>query len=164
MDRIAARAGVSKATIYRSWSSKELLAIDAVLSEWSGAVESPDGRTLIDDLHALILPWVAELRSRPYARTVAALLAKATREREFALEYRSRFVALRREPGREAFERAIARGEIPSHTDLEIALDLLYGPIYHRLLHGHAPLSDEFARMVVKYVVAGLAGGSERTR
>ena len=47
--------------------------------------------------------------------------------------------------------------ELPADTDVEAALDLLYGPFYHRILQGHAPLSDRFARTIVDYVVAGVA-------
>jgi hypothetical protein len=39
---------------------------------------------------------------------------------------------------------------------VEVGLDLLYGPRYHRLLHGHAPLDDGFARAVVDTTLAGL--------
>ena len=55
--------------------------------------------------------------------------------------------------------RAIDRGEIPRSVDLEIALDLIYGPIYHRMLHGHAPLDERFARNLVDTILAGIAPG-----
>jgi hypothetical protein len=81
---------------------------------------------------------------------------------EFAELYRARFVGPRRGEGREVLERAIDRGEIPRDTDIEAALDLLYGPFYHRILHGHATLTDRFARTIVGYVAAALsqAGGA----
>ena len=49
------------------------------------------------------------------------------------------------------------RGEIPPQTNIEVALDLLYGPIYHRLLHGHAPLNDRFVRDVIDTALHGIA-------
>ena len=54
------------------------------------------------------------------------------------------------------FSRAIARGEIPADIDVEVAIDLLWGPLYHRLFHGHAPLNDRFARRSVDTVLAGI--------
>ena len=48
-----------------------------------------------------------------------------------------------------------------SARDVEAALDLLYGPVYHRLLHGHAPLTPEFADYVVRTVIAGLRNGAQ---
>jgi hypothetical protein len=76
---------------------------------------------------------------------------------EFGREYRARFVKPRREHANTIFARAIERGEIAPATDVETALDLLYGPFYHRLLHGHAPVDDHFTRAIVDYVVAATA-------
>ena len=156
MDAVAERAGASKATIYRWWPSKQLLALDALFGEWEpGPPERHDTGSLAGDLLALIRPWVRQLARKPYGQVIAALIAKAQGDPEFAEEYRARFVQPRRDRARVIFARAIERGEIPPNTDIEVALDLLYGPIYHRMLHGHAPLTDRFARSVVDHVVAG---------
>jgi hypothetical protein len=52
--------------------------------------------------------------------------------------------------------RAIARGEIPAGTDIEVALDLVWGPLYHRLVQGHGPLNERFATRVVEMALDGL--------
>lgn len=52
------------------------------------------------------------------------------------------------------------RGEIAEDTNLELTLDLLYGPIYHRLLHGHAPLTERFAQQVIDYVLTAIRESS----
>jgi hypothetical protein len=62
------------------------------------------------------------------------------------------------------FQRACEREEIPAGTNIDAALDLLYGPVYHRLLHGHAPLSESFARTIVDYVVAAVSAPEEVCR
>jgi predicted nucleotidyltransferase len=61
-------------------------------------------------------------------------------------------------------DRAVERGEIPSDTDADVALDLLFGPAYHRLLQSHLTLSDRFARAVVDTIVKGLASDTEGSR
>ena len=156
MDAVAERAGVSKATIYRWWPSKERLALEALV-EWTGTASSPrDTGSLRGDLLALVQPWVREIRRRPFGRVIAALVTEARSNADFAEEYRRHFVELRRVPMRAAFERAIARGEAPADLDVEVALDLIYGPIYHRLLHGHAPLTDRFATSVIDLALAGI--------
>jgi AcrR family transcriptional regulator len=158
MDEVAERAGVSKATIYRWWPSKETLALDALHYEWDTArPEPPDTGTLRTDLLALLRPWIRRIRARPYGRVVAELIAEAQTDTTFASIYHTRFVEPRREPARALLRRASERGELPSNTDLELALDLLYGPLYHRLLHGHARLDDRFAQNVVDAVLASLA-------
>jgi AcrR family transcriptional regulator len=156
MDAVAERAGASKATIYRWWGSKETLALEALFSEWAlGEAHSHDTGSLAGDLLALVRPWARQLTAKPYGQVIAAFITKSQSDPQFAEEYRARFVQPRRDQARAIFARAMERGEIPADTDVEAALDLLYGPFYHRLLHGHAPLSDRFARTVVEYVVAG---------
>ena len=157
MDAVAERAGVSKATIYRWWPTKETLALDALYTEWAGARPHPrDTGSLRGDLLSLLRPWARLAGSRPYGRVVAALLTEAQTDPVFAAEYRQRFVEPRRQQAREIFGRAIERGEIPPDTRVEVALDLLYGPLYHRLLHGHAPLNDRFVREVIDMVLDGV--------
>jgi hypothetical protein len=87
---------------------------------------------------------------------------RAQSDLEFAQAYRVRFIEPRRDPARGIFARAIERGEIPVETDVEAALDLLYGPFYHRILQGHAPLSDRFAETIVGYVVAAVSRPAAR--
>jgi AcrR family transcriptional regulator len=158
MDAVADRAEASKATIYRWWPSKELLVLDALLSEWDTASpDAVDTGSLSGDLDALILPWARQLTAKPYGRAVAAFIASAQSEPRFAQEYLTHFVNPRREQGRGILLRAIDRGEVLPGTDVEAALDLLYGPFYHRLLHGHAALTDRFARTIVSYVVAAVS-------
>ncbi len=157
MDAVAARAGVSKATIYRWWPTKETLALDALHHEWAGVPPGRDTGALRGDLLSLFRPWARLAGQRPYGRVIAALLTEAQTDPVFAREYQERFVQPRRDQARAIFRRAIERGEIPADTKVEVALDLLYGPIYRRLLHGHAPLSDRFVRDVIDTALDGIA-------
>jgi AcrR family transcriptional regulator len=159
MDEVARRAGVSKATIYRWWPSKERLALDALATEWASTPPASQGHTgsLRGDLLTRFRPWIRQLNRKPYARVVAGLVAEAQTNPDFADLYRSHFVQARRDATREILVRARDRGEIAAGTDLDVTLDLLYGPIYHRLLHGHAPLTERFAQQVIDYVIAAIS-------
>src|SRR5580692_5759828 len=91
MDAVAERAGVSKATIYRWWPTKETLALDALYTEWDTARSHPrDTGSLRSDLLALLRPWASLASSRPYGRVIAALLTEAQTDPDFAAEYRRR--------------------------------------------------------------------------
>lgn len=48
------------------------------------------------------------------------------------------------------------RGELRADLDVDVAIDVLYGAIYYRLLVSHQPLSAEYARAVVDEVFIGL--------
>jgi AcrR family transcriptional regulator len=157
MDAVAGRAGVSKATIYRWWPTKETLALDAIYHEWEAIrPRSRQTDSLRGDLLSLLRPWVRLVSERPYSRVIAALLAKAQTDPEFAEQYRAHVLQPRRDHAGAIFQRAIERGEIDAETNIDVALDLLYGPFYHRLLQGHGPLTDRFTRDVVDILVAGL--------
>ena len=156
MDAVAERAGVSKATIYRWWPSKQMLALDALL-DWAAATAPPrDTGSLRGDVLALLRPWVREIRRQPFGPVIAAFLSEAQSDPEFADAYRTRFVEPRRDAMRAVFARAAERGEVAADLDVEVALDLIYGAVYHRLLHGHAELTDRFARDVVELALNGI--------
>jgi AcrR family transcriptional regulator len=157
MDEVAERAGTSKATIYRWWPSKHVLALDALREAWDRAVGPlPDTGSLRSDLHAVVRPWVKLLTSSPYGRAVAELVGEVHRSPDFAAAWRTEFIGPRRQRGREVFARAVERGEVRAGTDVDTALDLIFGPLYHRLLHGHLPLTASFAGQIVDIVVDGV--------
>ena len=166
MDDVAQRAGVSKATIYRWWPSKELLALDALATAW--ATPTPDAQrntgSLRGDLLAGLRAWMRQLKQKPYGRVIAGLVAEAQTDPDFAKLYREHFVQPRRANTRQLLLRAIDRGEIPADTNLDVTLDLIYGPIYHRLLHGHAPLTDRFAQQVIDTVITGITPNRSQPR
>jgi AcrR family transcriptional regulator len=159
MDAVAARAGVSKATIYRWWPTKETLALDALYEQLTEpSPEPPDTGTLRGDLLALLLGWIERVGDRPFGRVIGALITEAATDPVFGKLYRERYVEPRRAQARTIFARAMGRDEIAMGTDVEAAIDLLYGALYHRLLNGHAPLTQEFVETVVGIVVAGIGG------
>ena len=164
MDAVAERAGVSKATIYRWWPTKETLVLDALFTEWAAATSyARDTGSLRGDLTALLRPWARLATSRPYGAVIAALLTQVQADPVFAAEYRHRVVEPRRDQARAIFRRSIERGEIPADTKVDVALDLLYGPLYHRLLHGHAPLTDRFTQDVIDMALNGIQPAPDRT-
>ena len=156
IEKVAAKAGVGKATIYRRWSSKGALALDAFLAEFRQQQPLPDTGSLRGDLRASLRAWVRAVTHTPVGRILADLIGEAQHDKDLAVSYRERVLEPLRQQHRIMLDRAIARGEIPADTDREVALDLMFGAAQHRLLLGHLPLTERFVRQVVDVIVAGL--------
>ena len=160
MEGVAARAGVGKASIYRRWPSKGALAFDATLDEYLTGQPTRDTGSLEGDLLATARDWIRSVKRSPWGRTLKGLIAEVQSDPSLADAWRERFVGQVRRRRRPIVERAIARGEIPAASDPELILDMLYGPLYHRFLHGHLPLNDAFAIGVSGMIAAAAAAGA----
>jgi AcrR family transcriptional regulator len=156
IEEVAARAGVGKTTIYRRWASRGTLALDAFLAEFQGQQPLPDTGSLHDDLLAALRAWIRSVTETSAGPILASLIAEAQRDPGLAASWRARVVERLRDQHKIMLDQAVARGEIKAETDYDVVLDLMFGAAYHRLLQGHQPLTDQFARQVVDYVVAGL--------
>ena len=155
MEAIARRAGVGKPTVYRHWPNAPAVAMAAFLETAapSGAIGTP-GRPL-EDLRRQLEAIAAAFAART-GRNVKAMIAASQGETELAKAFRNQFIATSRVEGQALLRRAIADGEIRGDVDLEVAADLIYGPIYYRLLVGHAPLDRAFVDGLLREVLAGL--------
>ena len=160
IEEVAARAGVGKATVYRRWPTKGALALDAFLALYQGQQPEPDTGTLRGDLLAALRGWVRAVTRTPAGRMLAGLIAAAQHDPDLAVAWRDHVMGPLRARHIVMLDRAIARGEIPADTDKDVVLDLLFGAAYHRLLHGHRPLSDRFVCHVVETIVTGTADGA----
>ena len=98
---------------------------------------------------------VAERFSTPVGRHVTAMPAASDQESELAKAFRNHFVLARRAEGRELLRQAIVAGELRRDVDLDVALDLLYGAMFFRLLLGHAPLDARFADQALEQTFRG---------
>jgi hypothetical protein len=105
---------------------------------------------------------VARVFSAPLGRNVTVMIAAAEQETELSKAFRNHFILARRSEGRVFLEKAVANGELRSDLDIEVALDLIYAPIFYRLLMGHAPLDAKFTDGVLTHVLEGLRPRSSR--
>jgi len=154
-DAIARRAGVSKATIYKWWSNKSLVALDAFLAGMAEQVIMPDSgsaeRDFTEQLKSVIAFYTSSL-----GRLFGQFLAEGQSDPSFLALFRERFLYARRNAARVMWRRGVDRGEIRKEIDSEIVLDLIYGPMVFRLLAGHGSLSDRESEALVQAVFGGL--------
>lgn len=154
-DAIAQLAGVSKATIYKWWPNKSLVALEAFLSRVQSHVVTPDTGSAQKDF-TLQLKALVRFFNSPSGRLYSQFIAEGQFDPAFLMQYRERFLQARRDEVRVMWKRGVERGEIRSKIDGDIALDLIYGAAIFRLLTGHSPLNDKEAEAMVDAAFQGL--------
>lgn len=151
IEAIAREAGVSKATIYRWWDSKASVVIDAFIENHLVKTPFPRGVSPREAITHHFRSLVEQYSGWP-GRLVAQLIAEGQSDPAILRTFRERFHYGRRAVVKEMIEEWRLSGDIPADTNIEILMDLIYGPVYMRLMIGHAPLDDAFAASHIAYV------------
>ncbi|QBX54286.1 TetR/AcrR family transcriptional regulator [Nocardioides seonyuensis] len=147
MDAVAQTAKASKATLYRRWESKPALVFDAVCSR-KVAHPEPDTGSLRQDLIEAYC-GVGAFGDSQAPAVLAAVVTAMSRDEEFAETYRRDFIGPKIEVSRRIYQRAIERGEIPPHVDVDLLAPAAAGIVLHRVfLLGETPDADLIARVV----------------
>ncbi len=154
VDEVAIRSGVAKTTIYRHWPTRQGLALDA-LRTLAGAVPTPNTGDLRRDLRLCLAELVEKASDQGLRRKMIAVLQAADQNTEFARIHRA-LIEERMRPVRTVLQLAQARGEVPSDLDLDIAIDLLHGPVIMRLLMRRGQVDAAMVDTVIDVVAAGL--------
>jgi AcrR family transcriptional regulator len=161
VEDVAARAGVGKAAIYRRYASKDDLVV-ATVAALVSEIELPDTGNTREDLLALMRDAVAVYRDPIHAGVMPSLVGAMRQRPELAQAVRDDFLAARRNALRAVLERGLARGELRADLDFELALDVLGGPLFYRLLFTGGPLDDQLAEGVADVILRGFAPPSAK--
>jgi AcrR family transcriptional regulator len=154
VEGVSARSGVAKTTIYRRWRSKEDLALAALLEVIQ---QEPPVRHLghtSTALNAYFGRVINNFHSKLYGRVVRGLVSDLAVDRELARGFREQVLARRVTEVTGLLQRGIERGELRPDLDLAITIDLLFGPIYYRLLISGEALTSAFIDRLVRAVMA----------
>lgn len=150
IEGIAARAGAGKQTIYRWWSSKADVVLDALPDAAAATISLPDTGSLRGDLSDFLAETFRQRGQRP---ALVGLMAQALLDPVFADAFRERFLFRRRTALRTILTRAAGRGEIAEEVDLDLLIDVVYGVLWYRLLVDHAPLDAAAGRQLTDLVL-----------
>ncbi|MDF3144326.1 MULTISPECIES: TetR/AcrR family transcriptional regulator [unclassified Streptomyces] len=161
---VATRAGVAKTTLYRRWSGKNELVVDAV-AELFDELELPDRGTLAADIEGVVLQFAAIL-ARPEAKSgLMAVVAESTRDDALRERIRGSIVERQKRLVLQGRSRARKRGELPPETDPEEAartadliFDVVAGAVVHRTLVSAEPADEEWVRSFTRLLLLGLTG------
>jgi AcrR family transcriptional regulator len=154
LEHVAAHAGVGKATIYRRWRSKELLA-QALLADLAAPhitiEETGDTR---EEMLAAVMNPMRALTGSDFGPVIRALLSQIANNPMIGDPFRATVVQARRDEIAHMIARGIERGDLCPDADSDIATELLVGPVYFRLMFG-GELDLAFAERVVDNVMRG---------
>jgi len=156
VEAISARSGVAKTSIYRRWPNRATIVVDLLMRIATEAVPIPTGR---DPKRAIRteMKGVAEVSDTLPGQLLRALLGEAQRDPEVAQALIEGVFHPRSEATSRAVRRAQAEGSLREDIPPLLAVDLLFGPIFYRMLVRHQPLNDVYVGQVFKYVTEGLA-------
>jgi AcrR family transcriptional regulator len=156
LEHVAAHAGVGKATIYRRWPSKEALALDVLMQLAAPHIAIQDTGDTRTELLAAVTNAMRALTDTPFGPVIRALLSQIAINPALGDPFRATVVQARRDEVARVIGRGISRGDLRPDADVDIATELLVGPVYFRLMFG-GELSQDFAERIVGSVLRGYA-------
>ncbi len=150
MDELARRADVAKASIYRRWSSKEALVLEALRSAMS-PIDDIDTGTLRGDLAAFVHELVARFSGSSMNDVLPHLIEAGCHDQAIQASLDD-WVQVRRGPLRGIYDRARTKGEITEDADIEVLIDATIGPFVYRRLLTRDPIDSDFATRLLAVV------------
>ncbi|MFI6687618.1 TetR/AcrR family transcriptional regulator [Streptomyces sp. NPDC050485] len=156
IEAIAARAGVSKKTIYRWWPTKGAILLDAVIETVVSDSPFPDTGDLAADLRTHIASLVRLFTSPVFGPAYGGILAALLHDERLARAVNDELVIPRAALVVERMRGAQEQGELPPDADLPLAVEMLYGPLYYRNALGRPLQEPERIEALVAHVMRAL--------
>lgn len=156
LEHVATRAGVGKATIYRRWPSKEALAQELLAELAAPHIAVADVGDTRAELRACVATAMHAVADTPFGAVIRALLSQIAMNPDLGDPFRATVVRARRDEVGRVVVRGISRGDLRPDADVDVATELLVGPVYFRLMFG-GELSDAFADRIADAVLRGYA-------
>lgn len=156
IEGIAARASVAKTTIYRWWPTKAAIFMELYNEIAAKTLIALDTGSVEEDLRNLLQGLFKLFTTTSAGPAMVGMISEAQSNPEVAKAFQKQFMFHRRQVTHALLKRGVERGELQADLDIELAIDVISGPIWYRLLQGHAPLDDHFADGVVRQVLFGI--------
>ncbi len=148
IEAIAYRARVSKATIYRRWPNKSALILDLLLDTVDNIDRKCADPSPRAELRNRLLALV-EIANSAYGRNFTEIIAASHGDPELGEQFVERFLAPRQEKLSGLVKRGVELGELPPNFTPEMTLDLLYGPIFYRMMVSRQPVTAQYVEQLI---------------
>jgi AcrR family transcriptional regulator len=159
---IAEEAGVGRQTVYRWWTGKGAILLEAI-ADFAWHIAQPEPTA--DPVHDLRQVLRGSFGLSPVAGPIiSGLMADATHDPEFLAKLQHDLLARRRALVRDTLERAQRAGQVGTGADLALVTDMIWGTMWYRILSRHAPVDEALADEVVEAVLRLLGPGEKGPR
>ncbi len=157
IEGIARRAGVGKTAVYRRWRSKLHLVLDVVSALAVQGLPAPDTGSLEGDLRLLYEVTSRALRHPVASQIIPDLQAEAARNPDIAEALQKALREGQDGVASKILAAAAERGEIRADLAVDLALDLISGPLYWRSVVIRSPkLPKGYLGALARVTAAGL--------
>jgi AcrR family transcriptional regulator len=157
VDRVAKNAKASKQTIYRWWKSAASLAVDAALATLTDKPATAANSDVRDRISALIEPMLVAVRTGDGAHAWRGALLAAADDQDAGETFRAWFSENVKIPLRHILAEQALKGGIRRDWDIDLATELLFGPVWHRLIAMRGPVPEVYSRRLVDSVLRALS-------
>lgn len=155
VEKIAERAKVSKATIYKWWPNKAAVVMDGFLNATNVEFPIPDTGSAFEDMFIQVNNFAEFLTSRK-GNVITEIIAEGQYDTKLADIYREAYFTPRRDISKQILQRGISRGELRKDLNIEVSIDLIWGPIFYRLLITGEVIDDAFIKKLINYAFEGI--------
>lgn len=155
VEKIAERAKVSKATIYKWWPNKAAVVMDGFLNAINFELPIPDTGSIFEDMFIQVDNFVKFLTTKK-GSVITEIIAEGQHDAQLAEIYRKAYFTPRRDISKQILNKGISRGELSNDLDLEVTIDLIWGPIFYRLLITGDAIDSNFIKSIIGYAFEGI--------
>ena len=155
IEGVAARASVGKATIYRWWSSKGVLAVEAFMAAVAPSIAFRETASARADIERQMKLLAEAYRGRA-GEILKEMIGFSQSDEGMREAFFVGYLKPRREAAKAALQRGIDQGEFQSNLDPEVLVDALYGPLIYRMLTGYYPIDNSFINQIRRVVFEGI--------
>ncbi|MFI6652554.1 TetR-like C-terminal domain-containing protein [Streptomyces sp. NPDC050529] len=157
-EKVAARAGASKMTLYKWWPSPGALAFEAYYTAVEDTLAFADTGDIERDLTAQLHSFVGLLTTPATGHVIAQLAGASQTDPALADALAQHYTHPRRRLAVDRLTRAQRAGQIRAEVDPQVVVDQLWGACYHRLLLPDEPLDTAFADALIDNLLRGIRG------
>jgi AcrR family transcriptional regulator len=134
VEKVAEQAGVAKTTLYRRWPNVWAIVLDAFLADVLAVNEAWEKKATTRESFTTVLKNHVRIFDESGGPLLARVIARANLDENLMEAMQARWIQPIRKVARSVVRDGIASGELIDGLDPDLFLDMLFGPLYHRLL------------------------------